>query len=166
MSGRVFTADYDRSDVARRVWIPLALAAILGMAGLLLVLPVVSVIAAMLTFLALRNWPLTRDNCPALRLDARGAEIDGLGFIPWRDIAGVNSGMVQVKALRLPALDLEFRRPLTEIIEPTRVTRLRPWEIRAFRLRRDGKIRLDFTRLSETPEDVQSAFRYFISGRD
>ena len=166
MASREFTADYDRSKVASRVWSPLGLAAILGISGLILGMPAVSLLAAVLTYIALRHWPLTRDNCPALRLNATGAEIDGLGLVNWRDIAGVNKGMVQVKALKLPALDIEFRRPLTEILEPTDATRVRPWEIRPFKLRRDGKIRLDLSQLSESPDAIQDAFRYFISGRN
>ncbi len=165
MAGRVFTADYDRSQVATRVWMPLGLAAILGMAGLLASMPYISIAAGVLTFISLRHWPLTRDDCPALRLDGDGAEIDGLGRVNWRDIASVNRGLVQVKALKLPALDIEFRKPLQEILEPTDVTRLRPWEIRAFKLRSDGKIRIDLSKIQDSPEDIQDAFRYFISGK-
>lgn len=165
MSGRVFTADYDRSKVAVRVWIPLGLAAIFGMTGLFLAEPVISAMAAVFTFIALRSWPLTRDDRPALKLTALGAEIDGLGLLQWKDIATVNTGVVLVKNNRLPALDITLRRPLMEVFEETEATRLRPWEFRIFRLRRDGSIRLDLSKMTDTPDDIKDACRYFISGQ-
>ena len=82
----------------------------------------------------------------------------------WCDISDVRDGMVQVKAVKLPAIDLSFTRPIPDVFSATAATRLRPWEIRIFKLRRDGKIRLDLSKLEDTPEDVRSAFRYFMSG--
>lgn len=164
MSGRTFTADYDKSNIATRVWIPLGLAAVTGMTGLLAGVPGLSIIAAILTFVALRFWPLTRFDRPALKLSEDGVEIDGLGAVRWRDISDVRDGMVQVKAVKLPAIDLSFTRPIPDVFSATAATRLRPWEIRIFKLRRDGKIRLDLSKLEDTPEDVRSAFRYFMSG--
>ena len=164
MSGRVFIADYDKKDVATRVWAPLGGAAILGMAGLLTGQPFLSIIAAGLTCMALRFWPLSRVNRPALRLTDQGAEIDGLGVVKWQDIASVDSGMVQVRSLKIPAIDLTFRRPLPEVFTASDATRLRPWEMRIFKLRKDGKMRLDISRIEDTADEVLSAFRHFKNG--
>ena len=161
---KVFTAEYDKKDVGTRVWLPLAGAAVLGMSGLLLGLPILSVFAAGMTFVALRFWPLSRVNRPALRLSDQGAEIDGLGLVKWPDIAAVDSGMVKVKALKIPAIDLTFRRPLPDVFTPSEATRLRPWEIRIFQLRKDGKMRLDMSRIEDSADEVLSAFRHFRNG--
>ncbi|MAK60684.1 MAG: hypothetical protein CMK09_06870 [Ponticaulis sp.] len=164
MSERVFTADYDKTDVGSRVYLPLGVAATLGMAGLLMGLPVLSVLAAGLTFLSLRSWPLTRANRPALRLSDAGVEIDGLGQVKWKDVAKVESGMVQVKALKLPAIDLTFTGPLQEVFTASPATRLRPWEIRVFKLRKDGKMRLDLSKMDDEPDEILSAFKHFHGG--
>lgn len=128
MSGRTFTADYDKTNIATRVWIPLGLAAVTGMTGLLAGVPGLSIIAAILTFVALRFWPLTRFDRPALKLSEDGVEIDGLGAVRWRDISDVRDGMVQVKAVKLPAIDLSFTRPIPDVFSATAATRLRPWK--------------------------------------
>lgn len=165
MADRVFIADYDRTKVVRRVWVPLALAGLMGLAGLFSGMPLISFFGAMFAFIALRHWPLTRNERPALVLSAEGAEIDGLGFVAWRDIASVDAGVVQIKSLRLPALDISFRRSLPEAFTATSATRLRPWELRVFRIRRDDKLRLDLLKMRDTPDEIQDAFRYFLSGK-
>ncbi len=165
MSGRIFVADYDRENVGRLVWLPLGVAAVLGMAGLLLSFPLLSFFAAVFTYLALRNWPLARYNCPALRLSEDGVEVDGLGLVRWRDVSSVDAGVVQVRGLKMPALDIAFRGPVTEVLEPTDASRLRPWEFRIFRLRKDGQLRLNLSKMDDEPDDIQQAFRYFISGQ-
>ncbi|MFC6197281.1 hypothetical protein [Ponticaulis profundi] len=164
MTGRVFTADYDKQDIMTRVWLPLGAAAILGMGGLLLNFPVASFLAAFLTFIALRFWPLARDNRPALTLSNEGAEIDGLGLVKWNDISSVEGGVVNIRSEKRPALDLDFRRPIADVFQATTATRLRPWEIRIFKLRRDGKLRLDLSKVEDNPDEIQSAFRHFFSG--
>lgn len=164
MSDKVFIADYDKKDVATRVWAPLGGAAVLGMAGLLSGQPLLSIIAAGLTCVALRFWPLSRVNRPALRLSDQGAEIDGLGIVKWQDISSVDFGMVQVKALKIPAIDLSFRRPLPDVFTASDATRLRPWELRIFKLRKDGKMRLDMSKLEDNADEVLSAFRHFKNG--
>ena len=164
MTGRVFTANYDTSDVAIKVWIPLGVSAILGTGGLIMGQPLFSLLAAALTFISLRSWPLTRTDRPALTLSDDGVEIDGLGMVHWQDIQDVNSGVVEVKGEKRPAIDLAFRRSISEIFEATEATRLRPWEIRIFKLRRDGKMRLDLSRLDDAPDEILEAFRYFNSG--
>lgn len=161
MSERVFTAEYEKKDVGSRVYLPLGVAAALGMAGLLTGVPLVSVVAAGLTFLALRSWPLTRDNRPALKLSDQGVEIDGLGLVKWKDVSNVESGVVQVKALKLPAIDLTFTGPLQEVFTASPATRLRPWEIRVFKLRKDGKMRLDLSKMEDDPDEILGAFRHF-----
>lgn len=161
---RIFTADYDRSGVAMRVWAPLGIASVLGMTGLFLGQPLLSLSAAIFTLVALRSWPLTREDRPALKLAPNGAEIDGLGLVKWSDIESANYGMVEVKNMRMPALDISLRRPLVEAFEETDATRLRPWEFRIFRLRRDGQIRLDLSKINESPGDIEQAFRFFLSG--
>ena len=165
MTGRVFTANYDTSDVAIKVWIPLGVSAILGTGGLIMGQPLFSLLAAALTFISLRSWPLTRTDRPALTLSDDGVEIDGLGMVHWQDIQDVNSGVVEVKGEKRPAIDLAFRRSIPEIFEATEATRLRPWEIRIFKLRRDGKMRLDLSRLDDAPDEILEAFRYFQSPR-
>lgn len=164
MNDRVFTADYDKTDVASRVWLPLGVAAILGMSGLLMGLPVLSLLAAGLTFIALRSWPLTRHNRPALVLSAQGVEIDGLGLVKWKDVARVDSGVVQVKAMKRPAIDLTFTKPLQDVFNATDATRLRPWEIRIFNLRKTGQLRLDISRMEDAAEDILDAFKHFHGG--
>ena len=69
-----------------------------------------------------------------------------------------------MKGEKRPAIDLAFRRSISEIFEATEATRLRPWEIRIFKLRRDGKMRLDLSRLDDAPDEILEAFRYFNSG--
>lgn len=165
MTGRVYTADYDRSNMTRKVWVPLILSGALGFIGLAVGQPIISFFGAMFIFIALRHWPLARKERPALILSSEGAEIDGLGLVKWGDVATVNSGMVMVKGLKIPALDITLRRPLLEVFHETEATRLRPWEFRVFKLRRDGQIRLDLAKMADTPEDIQQAFRYFISGQ-
>ncbi|MAT34969.1 MAG: hypothetical protein CMK06_07480 [Ponticaulis sp.] len=164
MNARVFTADYDKSDIATRVWLPLGVAAVLGMAGLLLGYPLMSLAAGVLTFIALRSWPLTRDQRPALTLNNSGIEIDGLGQVRWNDVIRVESGVVQINSEKRPAIDLAFSRPIQEVFTATAATRLRPWEIRVFKLRKDGKMRLDLSRMEDKPEEILAAFRHFHGG--
>ena len=163
MDTRVFTADYDKSDIAVRVWVPLGVAAVMGMTGLLAGLPMLSLIAAILTLIALRSWPLTRVDRPALKLSQQGVEIDGLGEVQWKDVTEVTAGVVQVKSVKMPAADLTFRRPLAEVFAATDATRLRPWEIRVFKLRRDGKLRIDLGKMEDDPDAILSAFQHFHS---
>lgn len=164
MSGRTFTADYERKNLTSKVWFPLGLAAVLGIGGLIIGEFVMSTAAAVFTFIALRSWPLTRFDKPALFLSSKGAEIDGLGLVKWHDISAANKGVVQIKTQKIPALDVEFRRSLPEVFNPSGATRLRPWEFRIFKLRKDGKLRLDLSKLAEDADEVEAAFRYFMSG--
>ena len=127
--------------------------------------PLFSLLAAALTFISLRSWPLTRMHRPALSLSDDGVEIDGLGKVSWPDIQNVSSGVVEVKGEKRPAIDLTFRRSIPEIFVATAATRLRPWEIRVFKLRRNGKMRLDLSRIDDAPHDILDAFRFFQSSR-
>lgn len=161
MSGRVFIADYDRSDATKRVWVPLAIAGANGIAALVLQNVVLTVFAMVFTAIAVRHWPLVRTERPALILSDDGVELDGLGRVAWADVASVERGMVQVKALKRPAIDLGFKRALPQVFKGSEATRLRPWEVRFFKLRRDGKLRLDLAMLADDADEIFQAFRYF-----
>lgn len=165
MSERVFIADYDRTGLVHKVWLPLGLAALVGLAGTLTGAPVFLLMALGLFAIALHFWPLVRKEKPALKLSNSGVEIDALGFAPWSNIRNVEQGQVMVRGEKLAAIDISFRKPLPQSVSISPATRLRPWEIRAFRLRRDGKIRLSLARIAESPDDLMAAFRHFTESR-
>ena len=72
--------------------------------------------------------------------------------------------MVNIRDKKRPAIDLTFASALPEVFEANETTRLRPWEIRIYKLRKDGKMRLDLSRIEDSPEELLEAFRHFHAG--
>ncbi|MFC7290955.1 hypothetical protein [Hirschia litorea] len=89
MAKRVFSTVYSDDHMAPHVWLPLLLGSALGLAGLFLDTLTLTLSSAIFTVYAIWNWPFLDTRRVVLQLSNEGADIDGIGRIPWEAISQV-----------------------------------------------------------------------------
>ena len=158
---RVFVTYYKRDRVVPKVWLPLGLAGFFFLVGVVGAAPIMAIPSAIALVFVMRNWPMMQSGRVALRLDAEGLSVDGLGFIHWDEVQRWIAGDVSVGGEGVPALEVAFRRPLPDILDRRGAGRLQPWQMRPFVIRMNGRLRLNLSRFTDAPDAIRNAFEVF-----
>ncbi len=86
MKDKVFSTVYDTDLAGPYVWLPLVFGAVLGMLGLFLDQLLFTLSSAIFTTIAIWHWPYIDSGRVIIQLSDKGADIDGIGRIPWDKI--------------------------------------------------------------------------------
>ncbi len=160
-----FSTAYSSDKAFTAIWLPLISASILGIAGLYMNELVLTGLSALLSGMALFNWPLADAGRVVLRLTREGVDVDGIGHVPWNVIHSASLDSANAAKKRPKALMIDLKLPVSECIHDQPAMTRPFWQRKLGRTPTDKRIAIPLSGLFDPPEDVAEAFGAFLGDR-
>lgn len=152
---RVFASAYNADLAGLRIWLPVGVACVLGLAGLFLNRIILSGISACMTVFVVINWPLINWRRIILRMSDDGLDLDGVGRIVWENIA-------DAELLNDTTMLLTLSEPVSVAALPMPAMARPAWHRTFAHVKSETEIVLPLQMLSDPLEDVLTAFDAFL----
>ncbi len=166
MAKRVFSTVYSDEHMAQRVWLPLLLGSALGLAGLFFDTLILTLSSAVFTAFAIWNWPFLDTRRVVLQLSNDGADIDGIGRIPWDAVSQVE--LIEKRHQKHPpsencTLRIHLKSPLMEVRQDYAPMQRPTWQRKMITQIDDKTLHIKSGLLLDSQVNIANAFAWFLN---
>ncbi len=166
MKDRVFSTTYKSNLTLPYIVVPLILGAILGLIGIYLDRLIFTLSSAIFTSFAVWHWPFLDSSKPVLKLTSQGADIDGIGRIPWSAIKQVEL-VEKRKKNQTPSencgLRIILNSPLSSAIQPLKLMDRPKWQKPLTKEIDPYTLHIEAGWLFDSQIDIANAFAWFLT---